>query len=129
DIFDVLVASDHPNLKSDIQTPKSKVQSRQNTEGANARKNPARKNEELAYKNSNVNVAAPAPSSSPVATATFPRIPASRPLPVDYSALLGSYRAIVVGGHIEWSTPWIQRITEYVKSGGTVVLNAAQIKN
>ncbi len=24
---------------------------------------------------------------------------------------------------------WIQRITEYVKSGGTVVLNAAQIKN
>jgi hypothetical protein len=43
--------------------------------------------------------------------------------------LLPSYRAVVVGGRIEWSNEWIQRLTEYVRNGGTVVLNAAQIKN
>jgi hypothetical protein len=42
--------------------------------------------------------------------------------------LLPSYRAVVVGGRIEWSPEWIQRLTEYVRNGGTVVLNAAQIK-
>ena len=46
----------------------------------------------------------------------------SRPYPLD------AYRAIVVGGHIEWSTQWVQRLTNYVKSGGTLVLNSAQIK-
>ncbi|MBC8030499.1 MAG: hypothetical protein H7Z16_10345 [Pyrinomonadaceae bacterium] len=44
--------------------------------------------------------------------------------PVD----LNPYRAIVVGGHIDWSPQWVQRLTTYVTSGGTVVLNAAQIK-
>ena len=44
--------------------------------------------------------------------------------------LLPSYRAIVVGGRInDWSPEWIQRLTEYVRNGGTVVLNAAQVKN
>jgi hypothetical protein len=43
-------------------------------------------------------------------------------------SLLPSYRAIVVGGRIEWSPEWIQRLAEYVRNGGTVVLNAAQIK-
>ncbi|HEY0764415.1 MAG TPA: hypothetical protein VGD61_18710 [Pyrinomonadaceae bacterium] len=42
--------------------------------------------------------------------------------------LLPSYRAVVVGGRIEWSDEWIKRITEYVRNGGTVVLNASQIK-
>lgn len=41
---------------------------------------------------------------------------------------LDAYRAVVVGGHIDWSTQWIQRLTDYAKAGGTVVLNAAQIK-
>jgi hypothetical protein len=40
---------------------------------------------------------------------------------------LDSYRAIVVGGHIVWSPQWVQRLTDYVKNGGTVVLNSAQI--
>jgi hypothetical protein len=44
-------------------------------------------------------------------------------------ALLPSYRAVVVGGRIEWSPEWIQRLNGYVRNGGTVVLNAAQIKN
>ena len=42
---------------------------------------------------------------------------------------LNAYRAVVVGGRIEWSAEWTQKITDYVRNGGTVVLNAAQIKN
>ena len=42
--------------------------------------------------------------------------------------LLPSYRAVVVGGRIEWSNEWIGRLNDYVRNGGTVVLNAAQIK-
>lgn len=48
--------------------------------------------------------------------ATSPRLP------------LAAYRAVVVGGRIEWSPEWIQNVTDYVRNGGTVVLNAAQIK-
>jgi hypothetical protein len=33
-----------------------------------------------------------------------------------------------VGGHIEWSPAWVQKISDYVRNGGTVVINAAQIK-
>jgi hypothetical protein len=53
------------------------------------------------------------------------RVSASSPSP---PFPLGAYRAIVVGGHIDLSPQWIQRLTDYVKSGGTVVLNSAQIK-
>ncbi|HET6980384.1 MAG TPA: hypothetical protein VFI24_28880 [Pyrinomonadaceae bacterium] len=42
--------------------------------------------------------------------------------------LLPSYRAVVVGGRIEWSDEWIKRLSDYVRNGGTVVLNAAQMK-
>jgi hypothetical protein len=42
--------------------------------------------------------------------------------------LLPSYRAVVVGGRIDWSNEWIARLDKYVRNGGTVVLNAAQIK-
>lgn len=42
--------------------------------------------------------------------------------------LLPSYRAVVVGGRIEWSDEWIKRLEDYVRNGGTVVVNAAQIK-
>ena len=44
------------------------------------------------------------------------------------SSLLSSYRAVVVGGRVEWSDEWIQRLNEYVRNGGTLVINAAQIK-
>ena len=43
--------------------------------------------------------------------------------------LLPSYRAVVVGGRVDWSTEWIQRLNGYVRNGGTLVLNAAQIRN
>jgi hypothetical protein len=36
---------------------------------------------------------------------------------------------VVVGGRIDWSAEWIQRINDYVRNGGTLVVNAAQIKN
>ncbi len=41
---------------------------------------------------------------------------------------LSSYRAVVVGGRIEWSAEWLQKLNDYVRNGGTVVLNAAQLK-
>lgn len=41
---------------------------------------------------------------------------------------LGAYRAVVVGGRLEWSPEWIRNATDYVRNGGTVVVNAAQIK-
>jgi hypothetical protein len=44
-------------------------------------------------------------------------------------SLLPSYRAVVVGGRVDWSAEWIQRLNEYVRNGGTVVINAAQSKN
>src|SRR5687768_12655613 len=41
---------------------------------------------------------------------------------------LSSYRAVVVGGRVEWSADWVQKLTQYVNGGGTIVINAAQIK-
>lgn len=41
---------------------------------------------------------------------------------------LNAYRAVVIGGRMEWSPAWIKNVSDYVRNGGTVVLNAAQIK-
>jgi hypothetical protein len=41
---------------------------------------------------------------------------------------IDSYRALVVGGRIEWSTKWIAKLATYVRDGGTLVLNSAQTK-
>ncbi|HEV7397500.1 MAG TPA: hypothetical protein VGN86_13390 [Pyrinomonadaceae bacterium] len=41
---------------------------------------------------------------------------------------LNSYRAVVVGGDIEWSADWASRLNDYVRKGGIVVLNASQTK-
>ena len=43
--------------------------------------------------------------------------------------MLPSYRAVVAGGRIDWSGEWIKRLDDYVRNGGTLVINAAQIKN
>ncbi|HET9713441.1 MAG TPA: hypothetical protein VFP64_16220, partial [Pyrinomonadaceae bacterium] len=43
--------------------------------------------------------------------------------------LLPTYRAVVAGGRVDWSAEWIKRLDTYVRNGGTLVLNAAQIKN
>ncbi|MDT5272577.1 MAG: hypothetical protein QOH49_4763 [Acidobacteriota bacterium] len=39
-----------------------------------------------------------------------------------------AYRALVVGGRIEWTPAWAARLKAYVEKGGTVVVNAAQAK-
>jgi hypothetical protein len=147
DIFDVLVAADNPDLKSKVQGPKSNIpardgtpavtagalpsrQSPQKAERTGAKKSTVSKTETLAYEGSGLADSGRSSSASPAATPIPPpRIAAPLRTPINYSALLGSYRALVVGGRIDWSTQWIQRMTEYVKSGGTVVLNAAQIKD
>ena len=59
-------------------------------------------------------------------TAAAPRPPVSQsPRPGGLDAL-SSYNAIVVGGHVTWSQAWVQKLTAYVRNGGTVVLNSAQ---
>ncbi|MDQ5835407.1 MAG: hypothetical protein M3379_01375 [Acidobacteriota bacterium] len=44
------------------------------------------------------------------------------------SDAIEAYRALVVGGHIEWTPAWAERLKNYVEKGGTLVLNAAQVK-
>jgi hypothetical protein len=41
---------------------------------------------------------------------------------------LDAYRAVVVGGRVEWTPAWGERLKAYARKGGTVVLNAAQVK-
>jgi hypothetical protein len=41
------------------------------------------------------------------------------------AASFAGYRAVVLGGRVEWKP----QLEDYVRNGGTVVLNAAQIKN
>ena len=147
DIFDVLVASD-------VQSPKSKVQSSVSAGSAGilpamsaaGAKKSATKSNDPEYEGSNADSSS---TSQPASVATarkdrpasrgdkldlLPSVPASSPLPVSPSPVhplvypLDAYRAIVVGGHLDWSSQWIQRLTAYVRSGGTVVLNSAQIK-
>jgi hypothetical protein len=155
DIFDVLVASEIQHKTSavlsnlttptpqnskrastKIQSSKTKTQSRETKAGAS--KGSATK--DLEYEGSNPGggttaAASPVdsmarqdrPSSAGDPIDTRPRIPAVSSLPIPASPL-DAYRAVVVGGRIEWSKLWVQRLTDYVKSGGTVVINSAQIK-
>src|ERR687884_1562583 len=39
-----------------------------------------------------------------------------------------AYRAIVVGGRIEWPAGWAEKLKDYARQGGTLVLNAAQVE-
>src|SRR5688572_4067031 len=103
DIFDVIVASD-------VQGSTSKVQS------------------------SGTNRTTGVPDSTRAGTQGFSIAPSSG-LPGAASprrrvsgSVLESYRAVVAGGDIEWSREWITKLVEYVRNGGTVALNAAQIK-
>ena len=41
---------------------------------------------------------------------------------------IDAYRAIVAGGHIEWTSAWAAKLADYVRKGGVVVLNLAQTK-
>ena len=41
---------------------------------------------------------------------------------------IDSYRAVIVGGEINWTPAWAKKLEDYVRSGGVVVLNSAQTK-
>ena len=41
---------------------------------------------------------------------------------------VGSYRAIIIGGRVEWSPAWVSKLEDYVHKGGVLVINAAQVK-
>lgn len=41
---------------------------------------------------------------------------------------IDAYRALVAGGRIEWTEAWAERLRAYAQKGGTVVINAAQLK-
>jgi len=43
-------------------------------------------------------------------------------------SVVNSYRAIVVGGRLEWNQEWTNLIRDYVSKGGTVVINSAQVR-
>ncbi|MCA1633113.1 MAG: hypothetical protein LC802_05180 [Acidobacteria bacterium] len=45
-----------------------------------------------------------------------------------HAGAVEAYRALVVGGRIGWSPSWAARLGDYARKGGTVVLNAAQVK-
>ncbi len=44
------------------------------------------------------------------------------------AAAVEAYRALVVGGRVEWTPAWAARLKTYAEKGGTVVLNAAQAR-
>lgn len=58
----------------------------------------------------------------------FDVIVASESKSADVVDALNGYRTIVVGGEIEWSPLWIQKVTEFVRNGGVLVLNTAQAR-
>jgi hypothetical protein len=41
---------------------------------------------------------------------------------------IDNYRTVVAGGELEWNEAWVQKLGEYVRKGGVVVLNASQVK-
>jgi hypothetical protein len=42
---------------------------------------------------------------------------------------IDAYRVVVAGGHLEWTPAWTEQLKTYVRKGGILVLNAAQVKN
>ena len=41
---------------------------------------------------------------------------------------IDSYAAVIAGGRIDWSNAWAVKLSDYVRNGGVVVLNSAQVK-
>jgi hypothetical protein len=41
---------------------------------------------------------------------------------------IDNYRVVVAGGHLQWSSAWTRKLEEFVRKGGLVILNAAQVK-
>jgi hypothetical protein len=135
DIFDVLVASDVPGPKSNVQSPKSDVQPRRTAGQSRANAGSAGVPPAMSAAGANQTANREYFGSDPADSATSPALKTQTPGPsappvsrVRSAVDLSPYRAVVVGGTIDWSSQWVQRLSAYVSSGGTVVLNAAQIK-
>ncbi len=62
-------------------------------------------------------------ASSPKSLKTSSATSSKSALPV---SPFENYRAVVVGGHIDLTRDWVEKLTTYVRGGGTVVINAAQ---
>src|ERR1044071_9802852 len=41
---------------------------------------------------------------------------------------IDAYRALIVGGRVEWSAAWSKRLEDYIRKGGVLVVNSAQAK-
>jgi len=41
---------------------------------------------------------------------------------------IDAYPIVVAGGHVEWAPAWAGKLEQYVRKGGLLVLNAAQVK-
>lgn len=134
DIFDVLVASEverQPSSAKSPERPKPEVKKPAQPKPSPSPVKPARqKGEEWTYEGSDASqttseTATPLQDASQADASILHSANhiRSAPLPI-----LDAYRAIVVGGHIEWPKSWIAKVQDYVKSGGTLVLNAEQIK-
>ena len=41
---------------------------------------------------------------------------------------IDGYRALIVGGRVEWSRAWAVKLEDYVRKGGVLVINSAQAK-
>jgi hypothetical protein len=54
------------------------------------------------------------------------RLPPAGPRP---ASPLDNYRAVVLGGRIDLSDAWADKVADYVLNGGIIVLNPVQIKN
>ena len=39
---------------------------------------------------------------------------------------IDAYRAIIAGGHVDWSEAWVRKLEAYVRAGGVLVLNGNQ---
>ena len=63
------------------------------------------------------------PSALSAPGANNSRSPAPSPINA-----IDAYRATIVGGRIDWTKQWVDKLGSYVRNGGTLVLNSAQIK-
>jgi hypothetical protein len=121
DIFDVLVATETITAKPS-ETPKPTPTPLKQTKTEPEKNTRKESDTSLKYEGDGTTPAPePAVTSRSNAIDT-PRVPRVSPFKLD------DYRAVVVGGHIEWTGEWVKRVSAYVNSGGTLVLNAAQIK-
>src|SRR5204863_1039556 len=49
----------------------------------------------------------------------------ARPNPL---AAIDSYRGVIAGGQINWTSAWARKLEAWVRNGGTLLVNAAQVK-